>query len=189
MGLKGIISVSGLPGLYKVLAQSKTGFIVESLVDQKRMPVSSTQKISMLEDISVYTTADDMPLKEVLLKIKEKEATGKIVDSKAEPDKLRSFFKELIPEFDEERVYPSDMKKMINWFHLVKDIVDVEDEKEEEDQKTEESQMPAEEPVAADVVAKDVTEKKKSKAKAKEEDITAEGKPKPAKSKKQKETK
>jgi hypothetical protein len=189
MGLKGIISVSGLPGLYKVLAQSKTGFIVESLVDQKRMPVSSTQKISMLEDISVYTTTDDMPLKEVLLKIKEKEASGKIVDSKAEPDKLRAFFKEIIPEFDEERVYPSDMKKMINWFHLVKDIVDVEDEKDEDEVKGEESETTTEEPVTTDADAKDEPVKKKSKPKAKEEIKADKGGAKTAKSKKQKETK
>jgi hypothetical protein len=187
MGLKGIISVSGLPGLYKVLAQSKTGFIVESLADQKRMPVSSTQKISKLEDISVYTTTDDMPLKEVLLKIKERAASGKIVDSKAEPDKLRAFFKEMIPEFDEERVYPSDMKKMINWFHLVKDIVDVEDEKDEEKEEAPEKQpedtVMAETPEVAEPV------KKKSKVKSKDETTSEEIKAKPAKAKKQKETK
>jgi hypothetical protein len=183
MGLKGIISVSGLPGLYKVLVQSKSGFIVESLADHKRMPVSSTQKISMLEDISVYTTADDMPLKEVLLKIKERAASGNIVESKAEPDKLRAFFKELIPEFDEERVYPSDMKKMINWFHLVKDIVDVEDEKEE----TTETQT--EESVETDISAVSEPVKKKSRAKSVAGTTSEKDGSKPAKAKKPKETK
>jgi hypothetical protein len=131
MSLKGIISIAGVPGLFKVLAQSKSGFIVESLVDKRRMPVSSAQKISMLEDISVFTIADDMPLTEVMLKIKEHSANQPIVDPKSEPAQLREYFKKVIPEFDSERVYPSDIKKILNWFQIVKDIVDIKDPEEE----------------------------------------------------------
>lgn len=133
MGLKGIIAVSGLPGLYKVLAQTKTGFIVESLTDKKRQPVSATQRVSMLEDISVFTVADDMPLKEVFLKMKEYAASNEIADAKADPAKLRDFLGKVIPDYDQERVYPSDIKKMISWFHMVKDFVDVPDEEETEE--------------------------------------------------------
>jgi hypothetical protein len=133
MSLKGVISIAGVPGLYKVLAQTKSGFIVESIADQKRMPVSSTQKISMLDDISIFTTTDDLPLKDVLLKLKEFSETNDIIDAKAEPAQLREFFKKIIPDFDSERVYPSDIKKMITWFHLIKDFVAVEDETETEE--------------------------------------------------------
>lgn len=132
MSLKGIIAVTGMPGLYKVLTQTKTGFIVESLIDQKRLPVSATQKVSMLEEISVYTTTGDMPLKEVLLKMKGYSVTNDIADAKADPALLKEFMGKVIPEFDSERVYPSDIKKMILWFHLVKDSIDKEEAPDEE---------------------------------------------------------
>jgi hypothetical protein len=143
MGLKGILSISGMPGLYKVLAQTKSGFIVESLGDKKRMPVSSTQRISMLEDISVYSTHDDIPLKEVLMKMKVHVQDNPLIDPKADPVKLRTFFKTVVPDYDEGRVYPSDIKKMISWFHLVKDFVDQPDEtgENETEQKSEEEQQ------------------------------------------------
>lgn len=139
MSLKGIISISGMPGLYKVLAQTKSGFIVESLADKKRMPVSSTQRISMLDDISVFTNADDLPLKEVMLKLIEHAEKNQLVDAKSDPAHLRKFFETVVPEYDAERVYPSDIKKIINWFYLVKDFVAVEDEPEgkHEDEKAE----------------------------------------------------
>lgn len=132
MSLKGIIAVTGMPGLYKVLTQTKTGFIVESLTDQKRQPVSATQRVSMLEEISVYTTTGDMPLKEVLLKMKDYSATNEVTDAKAEPGVLKEFMGKVIPEFDSERVYPSDIRKMILWFHLVKDFLEKEEEAGEE---------------------------------------------------------
>lgn len=130
MGLRGVLAVSGMPGLYKVLAQTKSGFIVESLIDKKRLPVSATQRVSMLEDISVFTQGDDMPLKEVFLKMKEYSTSNEIIDAKANPDKLKDFLGKVVPDYDTERVYPSDIKKMISWFHLVKDFVDVADEEE-----------------------------------------------------------
>ncbi len=133
MGLKGILSISGMPGLYKVLAQTKTGFIVESLSDKKRLPVSSTQRISMLDDISVYSTHDDIPLKEVLLKIKTFSDSSPVADPNSDPAKLRTFFKSVIPDYDDQRVYPSHIKKIITWYHLVKDVVEQPDEQEETD--------------------------------------------------------
>lgn len=134
MGLRGILAVSGMPGLYKVLAQTKSGFIVESLSDQKRLPVSATQRVSMLEDISVFTMGDDLPLRDVFLKMKEYCASNEIIDAKAEPKKLKDFLGQVIPDYDTDRVYPSDIKKMILWFHMVKDFVDTPDEEETSDE-------------------------------------------------------
>ena len=134
MGLKGILAVSGMPGLYKVLAQTKSGFIVESLADKKRLPVSATQRVSMLEDISVFTQGDDMPLKEVFLKMKEYGASDEIIDAKADPKQLKDFLGKVVPDYDTERVYPSDIKKMISWYHMVKDVVDVADEEESKEE-------------------------------------------------------
>ncbi|HEX5002515.1 MAG TPA: DUF5606 domain-containing protein [Bacteroidia bacterium] len=141
MGLKGIISVSGMPGLYKVLAQSKTGFIVESLSDRKRMPVSSTQRISMLEDISLFTTGDDMPLKEVMQRLKDY-TTEATPDPKSDPATLKDYFKKVIPEFDEERVYNSDIKKILSWFNMIKDLLDVEDDPEQDESAAESDASP-----------------------------------------------
>ncbi len=122
MSLKGIMAISGMPGLFKVVAQTKNGFIVESLTDKKRLPVDATKQISMLEDISIYTQSDDLPLKEVFGKMKDFAGNGTIVNAKADAKELKSFFKSIVPEFDENRVYQSDIRKMINWFHLVKDL-------------------------------------------------------------------
>jgi len=130
MSLKGIISISGMPGLYKVLAQSKSGFIVESLLDKKRMPVSSTQRISMLQDITIFSTGDDLQLTDVLLKMKDYAEKNTLIDPKSDPAQLKEFFGKVVPDFDAEKVYASDIKKIINWFHLVKDIVAIEDEPE-----------------------------------------------------------
>ncbi|MBK9046283.1 MAG: DUF5606 domain-containing protein [Bacteroidetes bacterium] len=169
MSLKGIISIAGFPGLYKVLAQSKSGFIVESLSDKKRLPVSSTQRISMLEDISVFTLSDDLPLTQVLLKMKETETANPPVDAKSDPVKLRDYFRSLISDFDSERVYPSDIKKIITWYHLVKDIVDIPDP--EEAVAETEAEPVNEAPEATSETAE--TPKKKRATKAKEADDSA----------------
>jgi hypothetical protein len=124
MELKDVISISGMSGLYKIVAQSKSGFIVESVADGKRSPVSSTQRISTLGDISIFTTKDEMPLREVFLKIRETDGDKPGVDSKAGNDDLKKYFKKIVPDFDEERVYPSDIKKVVTWYDLLKDKVD-----------------------------------------------------------------
>lgn len=183
MSLKGIISIAGMPGLFKVLAQSKSGFIVESLGDKKRMPVSSSQRISMLEDISVFTMADDLPLTEVMLKMKDAASSNPPVDAKSDPNKLREYFRTIVADFDSERVYPSDIKKIITWFHLVKDIVDIPDEPEA----TEQQPASAPEPEAAETEKAPAKKKKATKPKAAAEGEDAEAKP--AKAKKKKETK
>jgi uncharacterized protein DUF6852/uncharacterized protein DUF5606 len=138
MSIKGIISISGQPGLFKVLTQTKTGFIVESLINKKRTAVGSTEKVSMLEDISIFTITDDIPLKDVLLKIKKIEAEHPVIPAKSDPKKLREYFKKVLPDYDEERVYTSDIKKVINWYGFVKDII--EEDAEEIDQEENTSQ-------------------------------------------------
>jgi hypothetical protein len=120
MSLKGIIAVGGMSGLYKIISQTKSGFVVESLIDQKKTIVQSTQKISTLEDITIYTTSGDKPLKDILLSMKEKE---NIPNPKSEPAELKKYFKTILPDFDQERVYPSDIKKVILWFQLLKEII------------------------------------------------------------------
>lgn len=137
MSLKGIMSIAGMGGLYKLVAQTKTGFVVESMIDKKRYPINASQKISMLDDISVFTKGGDIELKDVLLKMKSFDEEASKMDPKGSPDSLRKFFKQVLPDFDEEKVYTSDIKKMIIWYQLVKDLVTVEEPKAEGDDQTE----------------------------------------------------
>lgn len=120
MDISGIISISGMSGLFKVVAQSKNGIIVESLTNNKRMPVYASQKVSALEDISIYSTGDDVPLKEVFQKIKEKHQSSQVIlNSKADNKEIKTLFKEAFPEYDESRVFVSDMKKVFSWYNIL----------------------------------------------------------------------
>ncbi|MBN8701832.1 MAG: DUF5606 domain-containing protein [Bacteroidetes bacterium] len=118
MDLKGIISISGMSGLFKVVAQSKNGFIVESLLDKRRIPAYSSYKISTIEEISVYSTGDDVPLAEVLKKIMTKEK-GAAAEIKGDDAQIRKYFESAFPEFDKERVHTSDIKKIIGWYNIL----------------------------------------------------------------------
>jgi len=119
MDLSGIISIAGMSGLYKVVAQTKNGLIVESLTDKKRVPAYSTHKVSALEDVSIYSTGDDVPLKDVLQKIYDKEKGKPCIDHKQPDAELKKYFKGVFPEYDEDRVYVSDIKKVLNWYNLL----------------------------------------------------------------------
>ena len=135
MDLSGIISISGMPGLYKVVAQSKNGLIVESLIDKKRIPAYSHYKISALEDISIFTTGEDMPLSQVFQKIHDKEKGGQAPDHKGNDGELRKYFGEAVSEYDQDRVYASDIRKVINWYNLLQKndmLKPKQDEKSEE---------------------------------------------------------
>jgi len=118
--LKKIVAVSGKPGLYKVLSQGKNILIVENLSDGKRMPAHSTDKVVALNDVSMFTKGEDKPLREILeaLKIKENGAKASI-DPKSDAESLRKFFEEIVPDFDRERVYPTDIKKLIQWYNIL----------------------------------------------------------------------
>lgn len=124
MELKDIISVSGMSGLYKVVAQGKNGLIVESLVDEKRLSVSVSQKVSSLVDIAVYTKTEEMPLRDVLKKMQQTDGGKLGVDAKADHKALKAYFKKIVPDFDEDRVYVSDIKKMITWYELLHGKID-----------------------------------------------------------------
>ncbi len=119
MDLSGIISISGRPGLFKVIAQGKNSIIVESLVDKKRFPAYSTDRISALEDISIYTHEDDKPLKEIFAEIHAKQGTAEAPSHKEDIAILQDFLSDILPNYDEERVYPSDIKKLFQWYNLL----------------------------------------------------------------------
>ncbi|MGA1773257.1 MAG: DUF5606 domain-containing protein [Flavobacteriaceae bacterium] len=118
--LETIISIAGYPGLYKLLAQTKGGFVAESLIDQKRVTVPLRAKVSMLSEIAVYTLEKELPLKEVFDLISAKESgMPSAVSPKADKIDLEAYFFEILPSYDEERVYASDIKKIISWYNLL----------------------------------------------------------------------
>ncbi|MBN2743815.1 hypothetical protein LX69_03238 [Breznakibacter xylanolyticus] len=117
--LKEILAISGQGGLFKVISQAKNAIIVESLVDGKRMPAHASSRISALEDISVYTEDGDMKLAVVFKRIADKENNGEAIDAKSSNDQLKAYFEQVLPEYDKERVYVSDIKKIISWYNLL----------------------------------------------------------------------
>lgn len=132
--LKKILSVSGKPGLHKLISTGKSLTVVESLSDEKRFPVYPHDKVVSLGDIAIYTDAEEVPLKEVLTKIKEKEA-GKEIDVKTlvSNRNLFDYFTEILPNFDREKVYASDLKKLFNWYNiLVQKSINFEQEENEQ---------------------------------------------------------
>lgn len=118
--LKTILSVSGKPGLYKLISSGKNMVIVESLSDGKKMPVHARDKVVSLGDISIYTETDDVPLKEILVSMKQKENGEKAtINTSAKPEELKKYFAEVLSDFDRDRVYPTDIKKVIGWYNLL----------------------------------------------------------------------
>ena len=119
--LKTILSVSGKPGLYKMISQGKNLLIIESLIDKKRIPSYASDKIISLDSIEIYTNDDKIPLYQVLNNIKEKENLQQIPldTSKITPDELRAYLGEVLPEFDRQRVYPTDIKRLMNWYNIL----------------------------------------------------------------------
>ena len=115
------MSISGKPGLYQLVSHGKSMLIVESLSDKKRVPAYAKDKVISLGDIAIYTEDAEVPLHEVLNSMKEKEAgkVASIVPSKASTDDLRAYLGEVLPNFDRERVYPSDIKKLISWYNIL----------------------------------------------------------------------
>lgn len=119
--LKGILSVSGHSGLFKLVAESKNNIIVESLDTNKRIPVYSTAKVSSLEDIAIFTENEDMPLKEVFKAISEFENGGAAISVKSADKDLKAYFQKVLPEYDKARVYVSDIKKVILWYNKLQE--------------------------------------------------------------------
>ena len=120
MELDKILAISKKPGLYKIITQSRGGFIVESLLDQKRISVSISSNVSLLSEIAIYTLGKELPLEAVLSKIFDKEKGAETSTSpKASKDDLEAYFFSVLPDYDEDRVYPSDIKKILNWYNLL----------------------------------------------------------------------
>ena len=120
MSLDKVLSISGRPGLYKLVTQTRGGFIAESLLDKKKISVNVQHNVSILSEIAVYTLQEELPLREVFNKIKTKE-NGKqtSVSHKEGKNKLEEYFFEVLPDYDEDRVYASDIKKIIQWYNLL----------------------------------------------------------------------
>lgn len=117
MNLEKIVAVSGKPGLYEIISQTKGGIIVQSLVDKKRLPINAMHNVSVLNDIAIYTHDDEIPLRNIFKTIAEKSI--QVISHKESNDKLISFFNEVLPNYDEERVYPSNIKKVVQWYNIL----------------------------------------------------------------------
>ncbi len=121
MNLEKILSISGKPGLYVLKVQTRTGFVAESLLDGKKVTVSLKSNVSLLSEISIYTYEGEKPLSEIIQNIANKENKGTALSHKEENAKLTAYFREILPEYDEERVYPSDIKKILNWYNMLQE--------------------------------------------------------------------
>jgi len=121
MTLEKIIAITGKPGLYQILSQNKTSLVVESLLDKKRRAVALRQQLSALKDIAIYTYEEEIPLKIVFKSIFDKDNGLTSVSTKASKQELLDYFREILPEFDEDRVYISTIKKIMNWYNLLFD--------------------------------------------------------------------
>jgi hypothetical protein len=161
MNLEKILAISGKPGLYVLRVQTRTGFVAESLLDGKKITVNLKSNVSLLSEISIYTYEGEKPLAEIMQKIADKENKGPAISHKEENSVLLAYFKEILPDYDEERVYPSDVKKILNWYNMLQAKGLVTDEVSVT---TEETPV-AEELVAVEAEAEVKAPAKKAKAK------------------------
>ncbi|MDB0002238.1 DUF5606 domain-containing protein [Salibacteraceae bacterium] len=144
MALEQILSVSGKSGLYKLVGQMKNGIIVESIGDGKRFPVHGSAKVSALEEISIYTETEEVPLKDIFKKVYEKEKGKQAISHKEDSKKVKAYFESILPDYDKDRVYESDMAKAIRWYNLLiefdaYDPNEVEESEDVEEVKTEDA--------------------------------------------------
>ncbi len=141
MDLSKILAITGKPGLYLVISQTKSGALVESIIDKKRIPVFASEKMSSLKDISIFTNEEDLSLYTVLKAIYDKENGGKCIDHKSDNNALKKYMEEVLPNYDKDRVYVSDIKKLFSWYNLLQNenMLDFSEETEN-DEKTEDSQ-------------------------------------------------
>lgn len=119
MSIQKILAIAGKPGLYELKIQTRTGFVAESLLDGKRITVGMRSNVSLLSEIAVYTYTEEVRLAEVFKAIATKESDGPAISHKEDDAKLKAYFREVLPEFDEDRVYTSDIKKIFNWYNLL----------------------------------------------------------------------
>jgi hypothetical protein len=160
MDLDKILSIGGKPGLYKLVTQTRSGFVAESLLDGKKISVGLQSNVSILSEIAIYTLEEEVPLREVFLKIQEKEKGQKTsVTHKDDKIKLEEYFFEILPDYDEDRVYASDIKKVIQWYNILlekgmTDFSEKKAEKEENQEKAPEKKTVAKKPKTEKTIAK-----------------------------------
>lgn len=173
MNLEKILSISGKPGLYALKVQTRTGFVAESLLDGKKSTVGLKVNVSLLSEISIYTINEEKPLSEVMRNIAIKENEGPAISHKEDNAKLVAYFSEILPEYDSERVYPSDIKKVLNWYNLLqsKGMVSKEEPKIDSSDNEQAKQIAEEiqESIVEEVVAEKAKKAPAKKAKAKKE--------------------
>lgn len=119
MNLEKILAITGKPGLYSLKVQTRSGFVAESLIDGKKITVGLRNNVSLLSEISMYTHSEEKPLADVMRNIAIKEDNGPALSHKEDNAKLTAYFKEVLPDYDEDRVYPSDIKKVLNWYNML----------------------------------------------------------------------
>jgi len=119
MALDKILSISGRPGLYQLKTQTRSGLLAESLVDGKKITVSVRQNVSLLSEIAIYSLTEEVPLGDVFQKIFDKEEGKEAISHKSSKDELEEYFFAVMPDYDEDRVYPSDIKKIVQWYNLL----------------------------------------------------------------------
>ncbi len=143
MDLTKIIAVSGKTGLFELVSQTKSGMLVESLLDGTKIPVFATDRVSSLEDISIFTTAEDMPLRKVLVAMFKNLNGEKAIDPKSDKKDLIAFMDKVLPEWDSERVYPSDIKKLLTWYNILLNRNLIDEEEPVEETSDEKAEKPA----------------------------------------------
>ncbi len=119
MNVDKILAIAGKPGLYELKLQTRSGFLAESLLDGKKITVGMRSNVSLLSEISMYTYSEEKPLADIMRAIAIKENEGPAISHKEDNNKLIAYFKEILPDYDEERVYASDIKKVLNWYNIL----------------------------------------------------------------------
>lgn len=138
MELKGIVAVTGRPGLFKIISRGNNTIIVENLYDKKRIPITARQHVNSLEEIGIYTIEETVPLADIFNIIAKKEDYSKSISHKLDNKELKEYFTEILPNYDKDRVYMSDIKKVILWYNILQkaDIIKLSNsEKESKDKK------------------------------------------------------
>ena len=161
MNVEKILAISGKPGLYELKLQTRSGFVAESLMDGKKITVGMRSNVSLLSEISMYTYSEEKPLADIMRAIAVKENEGQAISHKEDNAKLLAYFKEVVPDYDEDRVYPSDVKKVLNWYNMLqaKGMVS------KEEPKVENAESVKEQVVEEVKAKKEVAEKPKAKTK------------------------
>lgn len=184
MDLSKILSISGKSGLFKVVSQLKNSVLVESLTDKKRFPAFAHEKISSMEEIAVFTVSEDKPLKDVLKSIYEKQEGKAAIDAHSGEKELKEFFTSVVPDYDTDRVYVSDMRKIISWYNILleHELLDFTEEPAKDDTKNEKTAETAVEE------AKPEKEEKEAAPKTPKKSGTAKPSAKPASAPKKRKT-